>query len=166
MGAEAKLNRGERPSTGQLGEALWFRCWFRHRFQSSATEVPFSESGLREGDFRFAATKVPFSEVGFRRGEKGPPIWDKPQTGSSRDACKVTRGAHPGAGAAVDSKCPHLGKRGRTRQPPSHLTLEGRLGTPMRDRHRSRGGNLGRGCRRRRVDAVRCCTHLPGPSHL
>ena len=69
VGADPKLNRDERPPTGQLEEALWFRCRFRRRFQFAASKVPFSESGLREGDFRFTATKVPFSEV---VGWKGP----------------------------------------------------------------------------------------------
>ena len=78
---DPKLNRGERLPTGQSGEAIGFRCWFRRQFQSPATKVPFSESGLREDDFRLAATKVPFSEVGFRKGEKGTQIGDKPQTG-------------------------------------------------------------------------------------
>ena len=69
------------PLQDNWGKQFGFRCWFRRRFQSPATKVPFSESGLREGDFRFAATKVPFSEVGFLRGQKRPPLWDKPQTG-------------------------------------------------------------------------------------
>ena len=43
VGVEAKLNRGERPPTGQLGEAIRFRCWFRREFQSSARKVPFLE---------------------------------------------------------------------------------------------------------------------------
>ncbi len=70
VGEILKLNRGDRPPTGQSEEALRFRCWFRRQFQSSVTKVPFSEAGLREGDFRLVATEVPFSEVGFNRGEK------------------------------------------------------------------------------------------------
>ena len=77
-----KLNRGERPPTGQSEEALRFRCWFRRQFQSSATKVPFSEVGVWRTDFRLAASKVPFSEVGFSRGEKWPTIWDNQQTGA------------------------------------------------------------------------------------
>ena len=41
VGADLKLNRGERPPTGQSGEALWFRCRFRRRFQFAASKVPF-----------------------------------------------------------------------------------------------------------------------------
>ena len=63
VGAGPKLNRGERLPTGQLGEALWFRCRFRRHFQPSATKVPFSEPGLPGADFRLPASKVPFSEV-------------------------------------------------------------------------------------------------------
>ena len=63
VGGMLKLNRGERPSTGQLGEALWFRCSFRRQFQSPATKVPFSEPGLRGSYFRFPASEVPFLEV-------------------------------------------------------------------------------------------------------
>ena len=79
VGGMLKLNRGERPPTGQSEEALWFRCRFRRLFQLPATKVPFSEAGHRGGDFRFPATKVPFSEVGFRRGEREALIGDKAQ---------------------------------------------------------------------------------------
>ena len=61
--AKAKLSRRERPPTGQSEETLWFRCWFRRRFQLPASEVPFSEVGFRGNDFRLAASRVPFSEV-------------------------------------------------------------------------------------------------------
>ena len=63
VGEMAKLNRDERPPTGLSEEALWFRCWFRRQFQSSATKVPFSEVGVWGSGFRLAASKVPFSEV-------------------------------------------------------------------------------------------------------
>ena len=46
VGGMLKLNRHERPPTGQSEEALRFRCWFRRQFQSSATKVPFSEVGF------------------------------------------------------------------------------------------------------------------------
>ena len=70
VGTDSKLNRGGKLPTGQSEEVSWFRCRFRRKFQSPATRVPFSEAGLREGDFRFPAMKVPFSEVGFRMGER------------------------------------------------------------------------------------------------
>ena len=43
----AKLDRGERPPTGQSEEALWFRCRFRPDETSSATEVPLEGSERR-----------------------------------------------------------------------------------------------------------------------
>ena len=153
------------PLQDNWGKQFGFRCWFRRRFQSPATKVPFSESGLREGDFRFAATKVPFSEVGFLRGQKRPPIWDKPQTGEfarrlpgyGESEC----GRRCGCGFEVSYPWAHP----RIRQPPSHITPEDRPRTPTLVRLQSRGGSPGRGCRRRREDAARCCRHLPGPSH-
>ena len=97
VGGMLKLNRGERPPTGQSEEALWFRCRFRRQFQSSATKVPFSEAGLREGDFRLATTKVPFSEVGFRRGERGLRLGTNGTLRSEQDTAMVLRSAF-GAG--------------------------------------------------------------------
>ena len=73
-GGNAKLNRDERPPTGQSEEALRFHSTFRRQFQLAATKVPFLEVGVWETEFRFPASKVPFSEVGFSRGEKWPSI--------------------------------------------------------------------------------------------
>ena len=114
VGADPKLNRGGRPPTGQLGEALCFRCRFRRQFQSSAMKVPFSEPGLREGDFRFPATKVPFSEVSFRSGERGTQIRTNRGLGSSQDTCEGARRAHPRQ-VGVDSRWPRFGQHVRPR---------------------------------------------------
>ena len=97
------------PLQDNWGKQFGFRCWFRRRCQSPATKVPFSESGLREGDFRFAATKVPFSEVGFLRGKKDRRSGTNRRLGSSRDACQGTGRANVGVGAAVDLRCLTLG---------------------------------------------------------
>ena len=43
--AGPKLNRGERPLTGQSEESLRFHSTFRRQFRSSASKVPFSEVG-------------------------------------------------------------------------------------------------------------------------
>ena len=94
VGADPKLNRSERPPTGQSREAIRFRCWFRRRFQSTASKVPFSESGLREGDFRFTATKVPFRKWSGERATEGRWIGEirrRPFLKEPVSSCSMTR---------------------------------------------------------------------------